>query len=88
MAGSSDFFAQLSSASVSTCCLTDLPRAANRDPRPFLVDYDDTENLLFIRPRKLFRDSVRKFLEQEAFPRQWEKDRYVDRGALGNKASA
>ncbi|WP_322100447.1 acyl-CoA dehydrogenase family protein, partial [Pseudomonas aeruginosa] len=42
---------------------------------------------LFSSDHELFRDSVRKFLEQEAVPfhHQWEKDGHVDR-ALWNKA--
>lgn len=44
---------------------------------------------LFSSDHELFRDSVRKFLEQEAVPfhHQWEKDGHVDR-ALWNKAAA
>ena len=42
---------------------------------------------LFSSDHELFRDSVRKFLEQEAVPyhHQWEKDGHIDR-ALWNKA--
>jgi acyl-CoA dehydrogenase len=42
---------------------------------------------LFSAEHELFRDSVRKFLEQEAVPfhGQWEKQGYIDRG-LWNKA--
>ena len=42
---------------------------------------------LFSSDHELFRDSVRKFLEQEAVPfhPQWEKDGHIDR-ALWNKA--
>lgn len=42
---------------------------------------------LFSSDHELFRDSVRKFLEQDAVPfhHQWEKDGHIDR-ALWNKA--
>jgi len=42
---------------------------------------------LFSSDHELFRDSVRKFLEQEAVPHhhQWEKDGHIDR-TLWNKA--